>query len=238
MLIAPARSTLGTPRSGPRSSTARCRRTARRPGRPRPSRRAAPAPRRRWWRRARRACSRCSPPSGRSAAAVRAPPGAAASGPRPCPWVSPRSHCSVGLSRKTRVSGPGQNSSIRSWPNGAQRLRQRRRRAHAADQHRGRHVPAAPLGRQQRGDRLRGERVRAEPVHRVGGQDDKPTRLDRGCRREIPASRCCASAQSYRALMVYILSRTSRFSMRGPRTTTAIAAGARSDSATRPATLP
>ena len=34
------------------------------------------------------------------------------------PSVSPRSQCSVGLERKTRVSGPGQNSSIRSWPYG------------------------------------------------------------------------------------------------------------------------
>ena len=34
------------------------------------------------------------------------------------PSVSPRSQRSVGLERKTRVSGPGQNSSIRSWPYG------------------------------------------------------------------------------------------------------------------------
>ena len=33
------------------------------------------------------------------------------------PLVSPRSHSSVGLARKTRVSAPGQNSSIRSCPN-------------------------------------------------------------------------------------------------------------------------
>src|SRR6266568_2195247 len=33
------------------------------------------------------------------------------------PLVSPRSHSSVGLARNTRVSAPGQNSSIRSCPN-------------------------------------------------------------------------------------------------------------------------
>ena len=46
------------------------------------------------------------------------------------------------------------------------------------DEHGNRHVAAAALGRQQRGDRGAVERVGADPVDGVGGQDDEPATLD------------------------------------------------------------
>jgi len=60
----------------------------------------------------------------------------------------------------------------------AERLGQRGRRPHAAHQDRGRHVAAAPLGGEQRGDRGRGEGVGADAVDGIGGQHDELALLD------------------------------------------------------------
>ena len=75
-------------------------------------------------------------------------------------------------------------------------LDQRGRGADGTDEHRGRHVPAAPLGRQEPADRPRRERVRADAVDRVGRQDDQFALLTAATAAAIPASRCCGSEQS------------------------------------------
>ena len=127
-------------------------RAGRRPGRPRPSRRAGPGP---------AAAVVAAGRAGQVGAAdghraglpqqVQRRPGPAASGPPRCPLVSPRSQLSV----RGRPAHDGQAARPELvdelLPVRPEVLDQGRRGPDDADQDRRRHVPAAALGRQQRG---------------------------------------------------------------------------------------
>src|SRR5215469_2597350 len=117
------------------------------------------------------------------------------------PLVSPRSHIKVGDARKMRVSGPGQNSSMRSWPNAP---------SDSASADAARTLPTSTGGGMLRPRPLAasspatacGENASAPSPYTVSvGRTTRPPAWIVVRAAEIPASRCCASAQSYRALM-------------------------------------
>ena len=74
------------------------------------------------------------------------------------------------------VSRPGQNASASARAPRGHVGGQAVERAHVGDQHRGRHLPAAALGVQQRLHGGRGERVGGDAVDGVRGQHDEPPR--------------------------------------------------------------
>ena len=93
-------------------------------------------PRRRSWPAAGRSGSRWSRPSVRRRAAARWPPGAAASGARPCRWCHRGPTPATARRGRPAVSAPGQNASTRSragrWTGRGQAVEG----ARVADQHR------------------------------------------------------------------------------------------------------
>ena len=99
------------------------------------------------------------------------------------PRVSPRSHCSEDCWLQTRVSGPGQNRSIKRagvvGDAGGESVDGRR----CADQHRRGHLPAPALGVEQRLHRVGVEGVGAHAVDRVGRQHHELAALHRAAGR-------------------------------------------------------
>ena len=120
-----------------------------------PSSPASPRPRRRRWRPAARCGWPSSPPAGRCARAGPASRRGRASGPPRCRGCRPGPTAARAAGGRPGSAGPGQNSSIRARASRARR-RPAPRAVVAADQHRRRHVPAAPLGLEQAASRPRG----------------------------------------------------------------------------------